>query len=395
MCAAVLAVMALLFAVAAPAAGATGPQPTPTLPVPAATVDPDHSIGGPRLASMGLVVDRPAGVPPPPELRDVSWLLADLDTGEVLAAKAAHARLRPASTLKILTALTLIPRLDADRAYRVTAEDVTADGTRVGILPSRTYTGDQLFGGLLMASGNDAAYALARHGGGMEATLAAMNEQARLLGARDTVVKDPAGLDVPGQTSSAYDLALIARAAMQLPEFRRYVAQKQIAFPGGTVGGRRTTYAVANHNRLLYNYPGTIGVKNGYTSLAKRTFVSAVSRGGKTYLLTEMYGLETSWRPQAAMFDWAFRHGETLRPVGSLVEPGTVPEPPGAGEQVPADVAPPTGPAEAGATDQRTAGAPRAAPPSGPSSAWVGLAGLGAAALLVGLFAAAGRRAGA
>jgi D-alanyl-D-alanine carboxypeptidase (penicillin-binding protein 5/6) len=392
-----------LCAAASPGVGSASATATPTpLPVPASTVDPELSVGGPQLASMGVVVDRPSSVPAPPELRDVSWLLADMDTGEVIAAKAAHARLRPASTLKILTALTLIPRLDAATPYRVAAEDVIADGTRVGLLPGRTYTGDQLFGALLMASGNDAAYALARHGGGMDATLTAMNEQASQLGAHDTVAKDPAGLDVAGQTSSAYDLALIARAAMRLPDFRRYVTQKQIAFPGGTVGGRRTSYAVSNHNRLLHNYPGTIGVKNGYTSLAKRTFVSAVSRGGRTYLLTEMYGLEQSWRPQAAMFDWAFRHGDAVGPVGSLVEPGTVTEPPAAdpadGQAAPAPSAA-AAPTEGSRLPGGRAGGDAAdwaeevgtiQPASSP--AWVGGAGLAAAVVLIGLLGVGARR---
>ncbi|HEU5456901.1 MAG TPA: peptidase M15, partial [Nocardioides sp.] len=148
---------------AAQAAQSPTPTPrTPTLPVPRPTVDPRLSVGGERLASMGVVVDLPPGVPAPPALRNVSWLLADLDTGEVVAAKAAHARLLPASTLKTLTALTLIPRVDARRSYTATAADANADGTRVGLLPGQSYTGGQLFSALLMASGNDAAYALAR-----------------------------------------------------------------------------------------------------------------------------------------------------------------------------------------------------------------------------------------
>jgi D-alanyl-D-alanine carboxypeptidase (penicillin-binding protein 5/6) len=343
---------------------------------------------------MGLVVDRPAGVPAPPVLKNVSWLLADMDTGEVLAAKAAHARLLPASTLKALTALTLIPRVEASRSYTATAADANADGTRVGVLPGHTYTGRQLFGALLMASGNDAAYALARAGGGMEATVAAMNEQARHLGAHDTVAKDPSGLDAPGQTSSAYDLALIGRAAMQLPEFRAYVTTRQIAFPGRKgKGGARGSYVIANHNRLLYNYDGTVGIKNGYTNAAKRTFISAVSRGGKTYLLAEMHGLDPSWRRQAAMYDWAFRYGGQLRPVGQLVEPGTVTQPLALPTPTlttsPAMPAPP-----AEEQDDRPVRAAAAVPRWGLAEAglapWVGVTGLAAAVLLVALLAVRG-----
>jgi serine-type D-Ala-D-Ala carboxypeptidase (penicillin-binding protein 5/6) len=385
---------ALVSPAPAPAVATPKPKPsTPTLPVPRSTVDPRLSIGGERLASMGTVVDLPPGVPAPPRLRNVSWVLADMDSGDVVAARAAHARLRPASTLKALTALTLIPEVDPDRAYLATAEDANADGTRVGILPGQTYTGRQLFSGLLMSSGNDAAYALARAGGGMAATLTAMNDQARHLGAHDTVAKDPSGLDAPGQVSSAYDLALIGRAAMQLPDFRTYVTTKQMRFPAGKgTNGKRGAFVIANHNRLLYNYDGTIGIKNGYTKAAKRTFISAVTRGGKTYILTEMYGLDHSWRPQAAMYDWAFRYGDVARPVGRLVDPGTVTTPPALPTATASGAVPPKAPpapTEAEPTGDVAAAFP-ASLESGSVPPWVGVATLAAAVLLVGLLALRG-----
>ncbi|MGO4341341.1 D-alanyl-D-alanine carboxypeptidase family protein [Pedococcus sp. 2YAF34] len=310
---------------------AAKPKPTTTpLPVPRDTVRPELSVGGPRLASTGLVADLPPGVPRPPALRDVSWLLADLDTGQVIAAKAPHARLRPASTLKTLTALTLIPKVSPDRVVVATNTDADADGTRVGLVPGLGYTGRQLFQALLMSSGNDAAYALAAAAGGRMATIAAMNAMADQLGAHDTVAVDPSGLDAKGQTSSAYDLALIGRAALKLQDFRTYVTTKQAPFPGrrDPRTHKRASYVINNHNKLLYNYEGTIGVKNGYTEAAHRTYISAVTRGGRTYLLTEMYGLDSSWRPQAAMYDWAFRYAAKARPVGTLVAPGTVTTPP-------------------------------------------------------------------
>jgi D-alanyl-D-alanine carboxypeptidase (penicillin-binding protein 5/6) len=375
---------------AVPAAPKPSPKPsTPTLPVPKATVDPRLSVGGERLASMGLVVDLPPGVPAPPKLKDVSWVLADMETGDVVAAQAAHARMLPASTLKTLTALTLIPKVDANRPYRATRDDAEADGTRVGLIPGQTYTGRQLFSALLMSSGNDAAYALARVSGGRDASLAAMNEQARRLGAHDTVAKDPAGLDAPGQTSSAYDLALIGRAAMQLPDFRTYVTTKQMKFPGARAkNGKRATFVISNHNRLLYNYDGTIGIKNGYTIAAKRTFISAVSRGGRTYILTEMYGLDNSWRPQAAMYDWAFRYGAKAHPVGRLVAPGEVTESP---TLAPATAAAPHAPSppSTGRPDGAAAALPSALGTDGVPR-WVGVATLAAAVLLVALLAVRG-----
>jgi D-alanyl-D-alanine carboxypeptidase (penicillin-binding protein 5/6) len=343
---------------------------------------------------MGLVTDLPPGVPQPPQLKDVAWLLADLDTGKVVAAKAPHARLLPASTLKTLTALTLIPRVPPTTRVVAAQEDAQADGTRVGIVPGLPYSAGQLFEALLMSSGNDAAYALARAGGGREKVLAEMNERAAYLGAHDTVAKDPSGLDAPGQTSSAYDLALIGRAALQLKDFRTYVTTKQARFPGkvNPRTKKRASYVINNHNRLLYNYAGTIGVKNGYTTAAKRTFISAVHRGTKTYMLTEMYGLDPSWHTQAAMYDWAFRYGSRVRPVGDLVAPGTMTTAP---RPVPSPTAPSLqSPGASPAEPTKAPTAPRAAAAALPvselldSSAtpWVGLGGLAAALLLVGAF---------
>ncbi len=394
------------LASASPAVAAPRPTPkptptltSPTLPVPRATVLPELSVGGERLASMGVVTDLPAGVPAPPALKDVSWVLADLDTGEVLAAKAAHARLLPASTLKALTALTLLPLVGPTQVITATSQDANADGTRVGLVPGQPYTGRQLFQALLMASGNDAAYALAGAAGGRDATLTAMNEQAAYLGAHDTVAGDPAGLDAPGETSSAYDLALIGRAALQVKDFRTYVTTRQVDFPGRVdpKTKKRGTYVISNHNKLLYNYAGTLGVKNGYTEAAKRTFISAVSRGGRSYVLTEMYGLDSSWRPQAAMYDWAFRYGDRAAPVGMLVEPGTVttaPVPsPSPAAPAPGRPLAPDQPRDPGAAGGGTAVA-AAVPgrqarllPTGVAP-WVGLTGLVATLLLVSLLAA-------
>ncbi len=328
-----------------PASGATTPPPSPAstaltlsvvtradnkLPKPTRSLDPELTVGGPRLASMGLAVDRPASVPAPPRLPCVAWLLADMDTGDVLAAQAPHALLLPASTLKTLTALVTLPKVDAAKAYQATDADARADGTRAGMVPGLTYTGRDLFNALIMSSANDAAYALARISGGLPATLEEMNAKAAWLGAHDTTARDPAGLDAPGQMSSPYDLALIGRAAMQLPDFRTYASRKQVAFPGARKpDGKRGSFMISNHDKMLYNYPGTIGVKNGYTIAAHQTLISAVTRGGKTYLLTEMYGTNGSWRPTAAMFDWAFAHGTAVTPVGRLVEPGEVPVAPG------------------------------------------------------------------
>ena len=364
-----------------------------------ATQRPPATVGGEELTRRGVIVNLRPGVPAPPAVPAASWLVADMTTGAIVAARGPHTRRLPASTLKTLTALTLIPTLPADRRVVATDADVRADGTRVGMLTGSSYTAGQLFQGLLMASGNDAAYALARVGGGtggVPQSLAAMNARAAQLGAFDTVARDPAGLDRPGQTSSAYDLALIGRAAMQLPAFRTYVTTKTATFPGGKGpdGKARRAFVINNHNRLLYNYPGTIGIKNGYTVAARQTFIGAASRGGHTYLVTEMAGTNASWRPTAALLDWAFAHGADLAPVGRLVDPGSVSRPAAGGTTTPAPAATVEAP---GRTPDPAAGGDTAAPgqaaaaarPESPAAPhpWVGVAALAAAVLLVALLA--------
>lgn len=309
----------------------TLPAPTPTLPAPPNVVDPARSIGGPKLATAGtIVVDAPAGVPAPPDVKDAAWLVADADTGDILAAKNAHGHFSPASTMKVLTALTLINKFERTDTYVATQDEANAGGTRVGLVPGLSYTASQLFQALIMSSGNDAAYALANLNGGRMQTLTEMNALAKRLGAHDTTIGDPSGLDVPGQHTSAYDLALFGRAAVHSARYTAYATTRQVKFPGNVnkKTKRRETFVIGNHNKLLWNYDGAIGVKNGYTVASQRTFIGAAKRGDKTYLVTELHSLDNSWHPPADLLDWAFAHGSKVTPIGRLVDLDEVPEPP-------------------------------------------------------------------
>ena len=173
-------------------------------------------------------------------------MVADLATGEVLAAKSAHEQLPPASTLKVLTALALLPALDKEQVVVGTDEEMIVEGSKVGIATGLSYTVDLLFKAMLIDSGNDATQALARVNGGVERTVASMNALALELQALDTVAVNPSGLDEPGQVTSAYDLALIARAALEREDFRTYATTPTADLP--TQDG--TTYQIQNGNRL-------------------------------------------------------------------------------------------------------------------------------------------------
>ncbi|WP_240776976.1 D-alanyl-D-alanine carboxypeptidase family protein [Nonomuraea basaltis] len=280
-----------------------------------AYAEPTTPVGGEALGSRGMVA--PEGVKKPPKTKATSYVIADADTGQVLAAKDAHGRYLPASTIKTLTALTLIPKLDKNRKIRPSHNACNQEGTAVGLTPKGTYKVEDLFKGLMMSSGNDAAMALAETNGGVAKTMLDMNAEAKRLQAYDTVAKTPSGLDKPGQSSSAYDLALIARAGLANPEFRRYTSTKTANFPAP----KGKHYQISNHNKLLWRYQGTIGVKNGWTSKAQGSFVGAATRGGHTVLVSIMRHEGYFWEEVAKLLDWGFSVKGKVTPVGELVNP--------------------------------------------------------------------------
>ena len=255
----------------------------------------------------------------PPAVHASAFVVADLTTGNVLAAKAPHAKLRPASTLKTLTALVLLPRLNKSDKVIGTDQDAGIVGSKVGVYPGLKYSVDLLFQGMFLASGNDAVHALAAHDeGGVPATIQRMNTLAGEIGAKDTHVTDPTGLDADGQYSSAYDLALFAQAGLGRPDFAKYAATKYTAFP---LAEKRGTYQVANQNRLLFNYEGALGIKTGYTTLARNTFIGAAKRNGHTLVVTLMNSPHGITEDATNLLDWGFKSYDALEPVGTLVKP--------------------------------------------------------------------------
>ena len=286
------------------------------LAAPVASADTSAVVGGSGLATHGLVVG--AGAPALPTTFASGWLVADLTTGEVLAARNPHGRYAPASTLKMLTAETLIPNLDPTRLVQPTWDDVNVDGSKVGIVQSMRYSVKDLFTAMLVVSGNDAANTLATANGGVPKTVGEMNAEARRLNAFDTHATNANGLDNPRQLTSAYDLALIAREAMKSDAFRGYVSTKLYYLPAP---GKKTIY-LASHDKLLWNYDGAIGIKNGYTVKAHATFVGAATRGGHTLIVTLLRTNPRYWPEAAALLTWGFRaEAAGIAPVGQLVDP--------------------------------------------------------------------------
>ncbi|SEQ66627.1 D-alanyl-D-alanine carboxypeptidase [Streptomyces radiopugnans] len=299
------------------------------------------AVGGERLGLPGVQIEPRAGAGTP-ELPDSitsrAWIVADAETGDVLAAKNAHWPLAPASTIKMLFADTLLPKFDKDRVHRVSREELLRVGpgsSMVGLKEGLTYTVDDLWKGVFLRSGNDAVHALAELNGGVDKTVREMNEHARRLGATDTHVVSPDGYDAEGHVSSAYDLTLFARSGMQKPDFRAYAATVRAQFPGDVEKGKdgkkkRGTFEIQNTNRLLTGapglepYEGIAGVKNGYTTNAGSTFTGVAQRGDRVLLVTAMHpegGGLSVYEETADLLDWGFEAAGKTEPVGELVPP--------------------------------------------------------------------------
>jgi D-alanyl-D-alanine carboxypeptidase (penicillin-binding protein 5/6) len=332
----ILARLLVSVAVLSVVAGTSGPAAAAPAAVPCsgggvvAGTDP--------LDSTGLVVP-PDAEPLPSGITATSWVVADLASGDVLAACGAHVQHPPASTLKLLTVVTALPRLDPAQTVTVLPEDLDFEpgSSAVGLVAGGRYPVETLLRGLLLVSGNDAANVLARLAGGpggRAGTIRAMNAEAARLGARDTVAVNPHGLDEQGQLTSAYDLAVIARAAFAREDFRRIDATPTAQIPPQTVtlpDGRSKSYPgyqIQNDNKLLTTYRGAIGGKTGFTDVARHTFVGAAERGGRSLVVTLMRGEQSPLRIRqqaAALLDWGFATPPGATTVGHL---GELPPPP-------------------------------------------------------------------
>ena len=324
--AATLAVLAGVCAGPATAGPAADPgAPTPTAPYPGGPppgTSPDGStVGGAELAARGLVLP-PGAAALPAGLDARGWLIADLDTDRVLAARDPHGRYYPASTLKTLALLALHDRVDPAAVVTGTAADAGVEGTKVGIVAGGRYPVPLLFQAMMMASGNDAASALSRAAGGVERTLELMNGTASQLQAYDTVAGTPSGLDMAGQGSSAYDLALFMRQIVNDPALLAIVRTPTALMPA--VPPRYPAYQIQNQDTLLTTYPGMLAGKNGFTDAARHTFVGAAQRGDRRLVVALMQGEQVPVRmtEQATrLLDWGFALPAGTLPVGELVQP--------------------------------------------------------------------------
>ena len=293
-----------------------------------------------RAAALGLSlclvgalcpVARAAG----PEVSAQSAVVLTADTGTVLFEKDGHTPRPVASTTKIMTALLALEAAQerGDPLVDITQEMVAVEGSSMGLQAGDSISLTGLAAGMLLASGNDAANAAALYlDGSLESFAARMNQRAAALGMEDTHFVTPSGLDGEdaqglGHLSTAYDMALLARAALEDQAFRQLCSSPSLAVEFAEPV-KRVTYT--NHNKLLTQYQGCVGVKTGFTKEAGRCLVSAAERDG-ALLIAVTLNAPNDWEDHTALLDYGFTQVEpyplaggdvrlTVPVVGSPVE---------------------------------------------------------------------------
>ena len=281
-----------------------------------------------RAAALGLSlclvgalcpVARAAG----PEVSAQSAVVLTADTGTVLFEKDGHTPRPVASTTKIMTALLALEAAQeqGDPLVDITQEMVAVEGSSMGLQAGDSISLTGLAAGMLLASGNDAANAAALYlDGSLESFAARMNQRAAALGMEDTHFVTPSGLDGEdaqglGHLSTAYDMALLARAALEDQAFRQLCSSPSLAVEFAEPV-KRVTYT--NHNKLLAQYQGCVGVKTGFTKEAGRCLVSAAERDG-ALLIAVTLNAPNDWQDHTALLDYGFSQMEPYQLAGGDV----------------------------------------------------------------------------
>lgn len=245
-----------------------------------------------------------------PSVSAEAAVLIEADSGKIVFSHNENTRLPMASTTKIVTALTALTLKEASTPITVSPEAVGVEGSSVYLIEGEVLTLEQLLYALLLESANDAAVAIAVGlSGSVEAFAEQMNSVASLLDLQDTHFVNPHGLDGEEHYTTAYELACLARCAMQNELIRTIVGTRKHTIPHpGDVGTR----LLVNHNKLLRLYDGCIGVKTGFTKRSGRCLVSAAERNG-VMLIAVTLNAPNDWNDHTAMLDYGFSRYESVQ----------------------------------------------------------------------------------
>jgi serine-type D-Ala-D-Ala carboxypeptidase (penicillin-binding protein 5/6) len=274
----------------------------------------------PTLAVLGLLAAalaatpaRPAAAAPPPppgpRVAARSAILVDAGSGAVLWGHASRTPRPPASLTKMLTALAVRASLDLNGQVSASRLAAAQPARRLAVRRGQRLTVEQALEALMIASANDVAVMLAEGAGGSVGRFArAMDAESELLGLRDSRWRNPHGLDAPGHRSSAFDLAILARAVLQDRWLARVVRTRRVAFTSPS--GRR--HALTARSRFLLGYRGAVGVKTGLTDDAGHCLAAAATRHGRTLIAVVLHSPDNA-ADAGRMVDWGFGRGRSVR----------------------------------------------------------------------------------
>lgn len=254
-------------------------------------------------------------------------VLIDAKSGMVLYNKSMDEQREPASTTKIITGLLAIENLDLDKVVTIDEETSVTEGSRIYLLEGEQITVRDLLYALFLESANDAAVALAKEmAGSIDDFAIMMNEKAIELGAKNTNFVNPHGLHAEGHLTTAYDMAMMAKAAMENETFRKYVTTYKHTIPATNMQDTRYLY---NTNRLLYDtktkvsangeirtakYEGVTGIKTGYTSHAGGCLAASALRDGTELIAVVMKSTDSGrFGDSIALLDWGFENYKTVQ----------------------------------------------------------------------------------
>ncbi len=254
-------------------------------------------------------------------------ILLDSETGRILWEKNARLPLPMASTTKIMTALLTLEKGNLEDKVKVSRRASLAPKVKMFLQEGEEIPLKGLLYALMLQSSNDAAVAIAEHiGGSVEEFCNMMTQRARELGAMDTVFETPNGLDKGDHHSTAYDLALITRFALQNQDLIQIITTPEI-----TAESSRTSYTIINKNRLLREYAGAIGVKTGFTGKAGHCFVGAAKRDGMQLISVVLAsgwgekGKEQKWRDTKALLNFGFDNFKYVDVIEAKKRVGRIP----------------------------------------------------------------------
>lgn len=277
------------------------------------------------VATPAAFAARAADPPPPTTPAPRASIVVDAETGAVLSGTQEHLALPPASTVKVMTAITAIELLKSDARIKVSANAAGREPMKIDMREGEVWPLDVTMQSMLMVSANDAAYAIAENAGGsLEGFATRMNDLAKRLGMRDSTFNDPAGLDDQnsfngGSRVSVYDMAIAARNLLTVPQLASIVATRKATF----VDPRNSQRSLTNHNALLRLYDGANGMKTGYTKQAGRTLVSSATRNGRT-LIAVVFDVSDHYGWAAQLLNQGFATPANPKTVGDRLPPVAV-----------------------------------------------------------------------